>query len=61
MYVAITSLHAATIGPEAIAGSIPILEKKIGDNVPSVVAVTQAPNTPALTILATKIGSIAIC
>ena len=46
----IMSLNAVTIGPEAKAGSTPIRAKKKGEETPSVVAVKEAPKTPAATV-----------
>ena len=51
-----TSLNAATIGPAAIAGSMPILAKKIGEKTPKKLPVKQAPISPDPTITARANG-----
>ena len=59
MYIKVdnTSLKAVTMGPDATAGSMRKRAKKKGDNVPSNVAIKQAPNKPQLTITPKMMGS----
>lgn len=50
------SLNAVTIGPEATAGSTPILEKKRGEKTPKRVPTKQAPKSPQLTTIPIMAG-----